>query len=315
MILTKNHEKIIKKTIESVKSLGPIIISDLGSKDETVSICEDLGVKVYRSNFDFNFSKIRNNLLSKIDTEWVFCINPGEILSSGLEYFTIEKPDPMYRVMLLNDDLLTKPTRLFKKSQTKFFKPVFEELNPDLAEQTLPIAITGSYKPDQQTTMECLMRWKDEEPLSPEPDYYTACVHLMENRYEDFLNVADKFLFLKGNSIDASVILTKYYMAMILKKANTNKSLKLILECIAAYPLMAEFWCFLGDLYLSPIKEYDRAYHFYENAIILGSQRLAEDIMPMEISKYEEYPNKIMNIIKQAIKRTISQENEYSPNE
>lgn len=305
IILTKNHEDIISQTLESIRNLGPVIVADLGSKDNTVSVCEKAEAKVYKTPFDFDFSQIRNKLLAKVNTDWVFWINPGEVLSSGQEYFEIEKPDSMYRVMLLSDDLLTKQTRLFKKGIGRFKKPVFEEIDPDLSEQTLPVVITGSSKLDFQMIQDSLMRWKDKEPLSPDPNYYQASVHLMCGRYEQFLNIADQFLFLKGNSTDASAILTKYYVAMLMRKKDTGKALKLILECIAAYPLMAEFWCFLGDLYLFPIKEYDRAYQFYDNAIVLGSQRLAEDTMPMEISKYDEYPRKMMNIIKNAIQSAV----------
>lgn len=307
-MLTKNNEEVVSNTLESVKGCSNILIADLESKDQTVSICEKAGAKVYKTLFEYDFSKIKNNLLKKVDTEWVFWISPGEIISSGQEYFEIEKPDSMYRAMVLNEDLLTKQTRLFKKDKGIFRKPVFEEIHPDLCEQTLPIIITGSSKIDKKLIQDSLMIWKDKEPFSPEPDYYQASIHLMDGRYEQFLNIASQFLFLKGNSVDASVILTKYYTAILSKKTDIGKSLKLILECIAAYPLMAEFWCFLGDLYLFPIKEYDRAYQFYSNAIILGNQRLAEDTMPMEISKYDEYPKKMMNIIETAIKNTVNKE-------
>jgi len=304
LILTKDHEDIILSTLESVKNLGPILIADLGSKDETRSVCESTGAKVYNTPFNYNYSAIRNNLAAKATTEWLFWLNPGELLASGHEYFEIEKPDPMYRVMVLKDDLLMKQSRLFRKGVTKFVKPVFEEMEPDLSEQTLPIVITGEEKSDHKTITDCILRWRDKEPLSPEPLYYTACLQLMSRQYEQFLGTAEQFLFLK-RGIDASVVLTKYYIASLVRKRNVGKALQLTLECLAAYPLMAEFWCMLGDLYLFFIKEYDRAYQFYENAVILGSQRLAEDTMPMEISKYDEYPKRMMAAIQQVIRKVV----------
>jgi glycosyltransferase involved in cell wall biosynthesis len=304
LILAKNHEDTISSTLESVKDLGPILVADLGSKDKTPSICQEMGAKVFNTPFNYNYSAIRNNLAAKAVTEWLFWIDPGEIVSSGHEYFEAEKPDKMYRVMVLKDDLLMKQSRLFQKGAGKFTKPVFEALEPDLSEQTLPIVITGDAQTDP-LTMECLMRWKDQEPLSPEPDYYIAMLHLMNRRYEQFLSAAEQFLFEK-KTIDASVLLTKYYIASLVRKRNVGKALQLTLECLAACPMMAEFWCMLGDLYLFFIKEYDRAYQFYENALILGSQRLAEDTMPMEISKYDEYPRKMMDVIQNAIRKTVA---------
>jgi glycosyltransferase involved in cell wall biosynthesis len=302
--VTKNHEDIIEKTLQSIVTIGSILVADLGSNDKTISICEKFGANVYKSNFNFDYSLVFNNLAKKAATEWLFWLEPGEIVNSGFDYFDMEKTDSMYRVMNFQGDLLTKPTRIFKQN-ARFSKPVFCELTPEISEQTLPIVITGNTKPDYQTINECLVKWKTKEPLSPEPDYYEAFVHLMRGKYSNFLSKAEQFLFIKNTS-DSDVVLTKYYMASLLRKNNPGRALQLILECIAAYPLMAEFWCQLGDLYLFSLKEYDRAYQFYENAIILGSQRLAEDIMPMEISKYEDYPKKMMDVVKEAICKTLT---------
>ncbi len=303
LILSQNHEDIIVPTIESVKDLGPVLIADLGSKDNTVKVCEKLGAKVLNTHFNYNYSTIRNNLASKSTTDWLFWLDPGEEVSSGHEFFEAEKSDKMYRVMILKDDLLMKQTRLFQKG-TMFRHRVFEEIYPDLSEQTLPIIITGEARIERNSAMDCMLRWRDDDPLSPETDYYIACLHLMNKRYDQFLATAEQFLF-KKKEMDASVALTKYYVASLIKKKNVGRALQLTLECVSAYPLMAEFWCMLGDLYLFYIKEYDRAYNYYENAIILGSQRLAEDTMPMEISKYQEYPQKMMDAIQKAIKTSI----------
>lgn len=307
LILTKNHEDIIVPTLESVKNLGPILIADLGSSDGTIKTCEKHSAKVYKIPFRHDYSAARNALATKATTDWLFWLEPGEEVVSGHDYLTLEKPDLMYRVMVVRDDLLMKEPRMVHKDSRNcnYVRRIFESPEKDHSEQTLPVVITGRTRPDLQTMMECLMLWKDDEPLSPEPDYYAACIHLMCGRNEQFLAQADQFLFQK-KTIDASTVLTRYYMASLLKRKDVGKALKLTLECLAAYPLMAEFWCLLGDLYLMSIREYDRAYLFYENGILLGSQRLAEDTMPMEISKYDEYPRKMMEIIRSAIQRSVT---------
>lgn len=304
IILTKNNEKTILSTIESIKELGPVLIGDMGSNDKTINICENAGAEVYRVNFNYDFSEIKNNLIKKSKTEWILCLDPGEIVDSGHEFLSAEKSDEMYRLMILRDDSLTKQTRLFKKSN-RFKRRVFEILDRDVAKQTLPIMITGEVNQDFQMITECLFRWKDEDPLSAVPVYYEAMLQLMANNYDQFLCIADKFLF-QNNTHDEDTTLIKYYVAYLCKKKDPGKSLRLILECLASFPLMAEFWCLLGDLYLYSMKEYDRAYQFYENAIILGSQRLEEDTMPMEISKYQEYPEKMISGIKKVISSTLN---------
>jgi len=307
IIITKNNESVIKDTIESVIDYSYILIADLESKDSTVKICKEFNIDVCNFNFNYNYSDIKNYLINKSTTDWILSLEPGEIVTSGHEFFSADKTDEMYRVSLLNDDLLIKQTRLFKKT-CKFKGRVFEFIDPDLSEQTLPIIITGNSSIDKKTIIDCIMKWKDEEPLSAEPDYYLSNIYLMYGDNDQFLVNAERFLFQK-KEIDSSVILTKYYISSILKKKNPGRSLQLILECISAYPLMAEFWCLLGDLYLFSFKEYDRAYHFYQNAVILGSQRLVEDVMPMEISKYHDYPQKMMRAIENAIKATLREQN------
>jgi tetratricopeptide (TPR) repeat protein len=199
--------------------------------------------------------------------------------------------------MVIKGDVLTKQPRIYRKGTALFNRPVFEEVD-DVAKRTLPIVIGGEGVQDLKSVMDCLISWKDVNPFDPEPNYYMACHYLITKNYTQFLALAEHYLFQK-KTLDASTIMIRYYMFLLLKNKTPEKALKLILECVATYPLMAEFWCALGDLYLSQMKQPDKAYMFYENAIILGSRRLAEDTMPMEISKYDDYPSKMMEGIKQ----------------
>jgi hypothetical protein len=68
---------------------------------------------------------------------------------------------------------------------------------------------------------------------------------------------------------------------------------------------MAEFWCLLGDIHYSLLKEYDKAYSFYDNAIFLGKKRLKSDLWPMEISKYSDYPEEMKKSCNNKINKTI----------
>lgn len=291
--MTRNQDTA--KTVESVRDFTPVVIGDLAGGLQHPD--------AFRIPFRHDFSAARNTLASKVETPWILWLDPGEVVVSGHEFLAAEKPDMMYRVMVINDDMLTKQPRIVRK-EARFKRPVFEGVD-DLSEQTLPVVVTGGFLPDDADITEGLLRWRDKEPLLPEIDYYESCLHLMHGRMKNFLTSAEKFLF-NSKTQDVSVIVTKYYLASFFKKTNPGKALKLILECLSAYPLMAEYWCLLGDIYLMSLKEYDRAYIFYENAVILGSQRLAEDVMPMEVSKYDEYPRKRMEMIRGAIHKTLS---------
>ena len=83
-IIAKNEEKRIESTVKSVMTLvDHVYLMDFGSEDKTVEIAENLGVKVFKTDWNYDFSEIRNQLLEKIEedgqTDTVFWIEPGEM--------------------------------------------------------------------------------------------------------------------------------------------------------------------------------------------------------------------------------------------
>jgi hypothetical protein len=83
----------------------------------------------------------------------------------------------------------------------------------------------------------------------------------------------------------------------------TNEAIQNIIICIAENPLMAEFWCLLGDIF-TKISKFESAITFYENAIILGCRRHQLDFWPMHISKYGDYPKEMIEKCKKALSGT-----------
>ena len=67
-------------------------------------------------------------------------------------------------------------------------------------------------------------------------------------------------------------------------------------------PIMAEYWCVLGDVYYHLAGDYDRAKRFYRNAIILGQKRKEDDMWPVELSKYNTYPEKMIKSCEELLK-------------
>ena len=82
---------------------------------------------------------------------------------------------------------------------------------------------------------------------------------------------------------------------------NLNKAIFHITGCIAVKPLMAEYWCVLGDIHYRA-NQYKKALAFYENALILGSKRPGIDEWPVEISKYKDYPKKMIESCQSMLK-------------
>ena len=62
-LLTKNNSKTIQKAIDSVQMADKIMVADLGSKDNTIQICEAAGAQIFR--VDCPRHEARNLLISK----------------------------------------------------------------------------------------------------------------------------------------------------------------------------------------------------------------------------------------------------------
>jgi tetratricopeptide (TPR) repeat protein len=131
-----------------------------------------------------------------------------------------------------------------------------------------------------------------------------ACNELLDKNWDSFINYADLYLH-QQKKPTISYYMTHYYMSMVLcyMKKDYKNSLNHIVNCIIKKPTMAEFWCMLADIFYA-IKQYDKAFSFYNNAKILGSRRLAACDWPMEISKYDQYPTKMIDSCKKMMKNT-----------
>jgi len=79
-IFAKDAEDSIVHTINSVKSIvSEIIVVDTGSTDNTVSVCKDLGARVYSVGFS-DFGSIRTITGHLSREEWVLGLDADEIL-------------------------------------------------------------------------------------------------------------------------------------------------------------------------------------------------------------------------------------------
>ncbi len=294
-VITQNSSKTIARLLDSVVPLqGEVIIADLGSTDKTIEICESYNTRIFKIDIVNSLSDIRNRIVVKSKYDMQLLLYPKEILTDHTPILAMD--GPAYYLSILQGDLLTKEIRLWNKTKDwKFLNPVYEYLDvPESIKDILPVTVysTGmeSYPND------LLDNWKKKEPASQEPLYYGAIRDLSYRNWDGFISNANKYLF--GNkTAEMSVVLTKYYYATVMChiKKDPNASIKHILECIAVRPLMAEFWCLLGDIHYFLMSDYRKAKQFYMNAMVLGQQRPHTDLWPLEINKYKIYPQKMID--------------------
>ena len=84
-IITFNEERIIAKTLESVKEIADeIIIVDSYSTDKTAEIAKNYGARVFFEEWK-GFGPQKNSVIEKCNGEWILLIDADEELSSELK--------------------------------------------------------------------------------------------------------------------------------------------------------------------------------------------------------------------------------------
>ncbi|GAA0085621.1 hypothetical protein UT300007_20600 [Clostridium sp. CTA-7] len=83
-MIVKNEEKVLKECLDSVKNLvDEVIVVDTGSKDRTLEIAKDMGVKLYEFQWCNDFSLARNFASEKCSGDWILVLDADEIVDVG----------------------------------------------------------------------------------------------------------------------------------------------------------------------------------------------------------------------------------------
>lgn len=280
--MTKNNEKTIQNTLQSIEKLNArIIVGDLGSSDNTIKLCEKNNIEIHKLK-GCERDKARNFLSTKTK-DIQFYIEPWEILIKSGDF------SKNSYVKILNNKTLTWEIRVWKNAL--FENPIFEQL--DIEADVSNIVLASNKKADY--SLEEIKKWQTSQPTSPKPYYYHAFCLLELGKLDEFLTMADYFLFINKKPTMSSVMIRYYYaLVQLMYKKDYKKALQMINICLGIKPLMAEFWCLTGDVYYHLLKNFVYAKEFYDNAMIMGAKRLSTDIYPMDITKYKEYPLKMI---------------------
>lgn len=85
VILTKNEESRIEKTIYSLQFCNEILLIDDNSTDKTTSIAKKLRAIVYQRSLNTDFASQRNYGLEKAKGDWILFIDADEEITSELQ--------------------------------------------------------------------------------------------------------------------------------------------------------------------------------------------------------------------------------------
>jgi len=292
-LLIRNNEQDIEPTLQSLVALdAPILIGNQNSTDNTTRICNKFNTTIIPVSANDN-SIAREILISNTKTKWALYLHPWEILAGGHRNLSDIPQGNSYLCQIFQNNLISKEIRLWNMSAgLHFINPVFETLyDPDA---TIFKELIIYNKKQQNIEIESIKKWKKKQPISPNPYYYEACVLLQQGKYQDFISIANHYLFMEKEVISA--VMLKYYLAMVYcyQFKDLTSAMTHILPCLSIRPLMAEFWCLVGDIYYRQ-NDFQKAIVFYENALFLGGQRNLLDEWPIDVNKYKAYPTKMIN--------------------
>lgn len=253
-----------------------------------------------------DYSVALNELQNMAKNDWILYLKDTERILDFNEYMPnlILKPQEIYGFQILQDDVIIKEARFWNKAVNKisFKNPVFERPNADPT-QILEVILYQQKTTDPQV-LKNMELWKRTAPLSIDVHYYKAFIELANKNFTEFKrNISQYFFNVKRADIPS--VMARYYLALIqgVVENNTHEAIKNVVACLAENPLMAEFWCLLGDIF-TKLGKFNHAIEFYENATILGCRRQYKDLWPMQISKYNEYPKEMIEKCKATISHT-----------
>jgi len=296
-------------TLRSVLSLDPQQIL-LGSFTP-IKVDSKAAAVIELKNND-NYSESLNQLQEIAQTDWILYLKDNETVVQFDEFMPnlFVNNKEIYGFQILQDDVILKEPRLWNKKINKvlFKNPVFEK--PNIEPTKILDAILYQHKTDDPSALKKLEVWKRAMPFSIDAAYYKAFAALADRNFTEFKRTIAHYLFNLAKS-DIPSVMARYYLALVqgVVENNPQEAIKNIVMCLAENPLMAEFWCLLGDIFVKG-EDFENAAEFYENAMILGSRRLNSDLWPMHISKYDIYPKEMLG----QLRHTISRAKTYQSN-
>jgi glycosyltransferase involved in cell wall biosynthesis len=125
VIITRNEERDIGRTLDAIAFADDILIVDSESTDRTVEVCRAKGARVVQRPLD-GFGPQKRFAVSQAQHDWVFCIDADEIVSPELARAIVallasEPPRPVYRMRWVTVFMGRRMTRGAKEFRVRLF--------------------------------------------------------------------------------------------------------------------------------------------------------------------------------------------------
>lgn len=297
VMMVKNEEKILNKTLESLKGLrysieSELIIIDTGSTDNTINIAKKHTEKIYFHKWDNDFSSMRNKAISYSKGQWIFILDADEVLTDCtkmIEFFNSDlcKKFNSASIKLKNIYSFEKNSygyasilRLFRNNNFKFVGKVHEQplYKDPVFYNIAEFDHYGYMFEDEEFRIqkikrneELLLQQLEEDKDNPYVNYQIGKNFIILEKYHDALFFLEKSnnLYKNRNFVPGYVLtsLAKVYLYLGKHKKCEKLCLKYInqdMNNIDIYYYLAQAEVSLGK-YENSISSYKRFIYLVDN--------------------------------------------------
>jgi tetratricopeptide (TPR) repeat protein len=114
-MIVRDEEKVLPRCLRSVQTVADeLIVVDTGSRDNTISIAEDFGAKVFRFEWCDDFAAARNESLKYATGDWIFQVDADdELVSDSVSPLEKAIRNPWCLISLVRQDDGVEASRRF----------------------------------------------------------------------------------------------------------------------------------------------------------------------------------------------------------
>jgi len=214
VIHTFNSEKTLEKALDSVKDFDEIIVCDMYSEDDTLSIAQKHNCRIIMHERCGIVEPARNSAIQSASHEWVLVVDSDEIVSNDLKYILYaitnqKNPAEAYGIprknyfmgRFMHAGYPDYQIRFFKKD--KVFWPPFIHLRPEIDGRVRKIsshlnyALTHLDDPTISSFLSKINKYTDEELIKRQQEKIGIFGLIIKSFFRFF-----KYYILKGGYRD-----------------------------------------------------------------------------------------------------------------
>ncbi len=288
-LIAKNEEKVIARCIESYRAaVDEIIVVDTGSADETVTVAESLGAKVFHFNWINDFAAAKNYAISLAKGDWIIFLDADEYFVNGTggnirTYIKeIDKGFNSIACKMMNIDqpnqqILSEIThvRIFKNDKyIRYVNPIHEmlynfrknkKMNAILVDKQELLIYHSGYSQDNQRdkaqrNLALLLQQLPQATTNPVYYHYIADCYFTLGEWDKVLEYTKLFLDSKtklvGHNVRPSNILIDAMLQLKYPYGDVMREINIAIDKFPQHPV---FYFYKGKM-LYDSKHYDAAF-------------------------------------------------------